>query len=104
MSDAATKQDRSPAEVYDEFFVPALFQHWGSVVAEAAQATPGQDILDVACGTGALTIAAKKIVGPNGSVTGLDINPEMLAVARGKDTDINWRDGAAEKLPFDDAT
>jgi ubiquinone/menaquinone biosynthesis C-methylase UbiE len=54
---------RSPAEVYDEFFVPALFQHWGSVVADAAGIGPGQHVLDVACGTGVLACAAVDRVG-----------------------------------------
>ena len=94
----------SPAEVYDEKFVPALFGPWGPVLAEAAGVAPGQSVLDVACGTGAATLAAAAIVGPNGRVVGLDANPEMLAVARRKPQDIEWREGVAEKLPFDDAT
>lgn len=96
--------ERPPAEVYDEKFVPALFGQWGPVVSKAARVAPGQAVLDVACGTGALSLAAAEIVGPDGRVAGLDANPEMLAVARGKPTDIDWRDGVAEKLPFDDAS
>jgi ubiquinone/menaquinone biosynthesis C-methylase UbiE len=104
MSDASTNQQRPPAEVYDEFFVPALFKHWGAVVAYEAEIEPGHQVLDVACGTGALTIAAKEIVGSAGSVTGLDINPEMLTVARRKRADIDWREGPAEQLPFNDSS
>jgi ubiquinone/menaquinone biosynthesis C-methylase UbiE len=45
--------------------------------------TSGQTVLDVATGTGqpALTIA-KKIIGPNGKVVGVDLSPEMLEVAK----------------------
>lgn len=96
--------ERPPAEIYDEKFVPALFGPWGPVVSNAASVAPGQVVLDVACGTGALTLAAAAIVGPNGRVTGLDANPEMLAVARRKTVDIDWREGQAENLPFDDAS
>ena len=39
-------------------FVPALFGPWGPVVANAAGVAPGQAVLDVACGTGAATMAA----------------------------------------------
>ena len=96
--------ERPPAEVYDEKFVPALFAQWGPIVSKAAGVEPGQTVLDVACGTGALTMAAAEIVGPNGRVVGLDANPEMLAVARRKPTGIDWREGVAEKLPFDDSS
>ncbi len=93
---------RSAAEVYDEFFLPALFEEWTSRVVDAAQIVTGQAVLDVACGTGALTLAAAERVGPGGSVVGLDINEAMLAVARQKGTKIEWRHGQAESLPFPD--
>jgi ubiquinone/menaquinone biosynthesis C-methylase UbiE len=95
---------RSPAQVYDEFFVPALFQQWGPVMADLARVAPGQRVLDVACGTGVLACAAAERVGPNGAVTGLDPNDEMLAVARGKSARIQWKNGRAESLPFGDAS
>ncbi|HUH48646.1 MAG TPA: methyltransferase domain-containing protein [Mycoplana sp.] len=91
-----------PAEVYDTHFVPALFAPWGPVVAAEASVGPGDHVLDVACGTGALTLAAASIVGPTGSVAGLDANPEMLAVARRKGPRIEWLQGVAEALPLRD--
>jgi ubiquinone/menaquinone biosynthesis C-methylase UbiE len=93
-----------PAAIYDRSFVPALFARWGPVVAEAARIRRGDRVLDVACGTGALTLAAAERAGPSGAVTGLDPNPAMLAVARAKPGAIDWREGAAEALPFEDAT
>lgn len=95
---------RSPADVYDEQFVPALFRHWGPVLCDAANIGPGQRVLDVACGTGALTVAVAERVAPRGAVLGLDANPEMLEVARRKQGSIEWRDGRAESLPFADAS
>jgi len=95
---------RSPADVYDEQFVPALFRHWGPVLCDAANITSGQRVLDVACGTGALTVAVAERVSPGGAVIGLDANPEMLAVARRKHPHIEWHDGRAESLPFADAS
>jgi SAM-dependent methyltransferase len=91
-----------PATVYDQRFVPALFGQWGPVVAAAAGIGPGQAVLDVACGTGALACAAAGIVGPEGRVTGLDANPAMLAVARRKPGRVEWVEGVAERLPFAD--
>jgi SAM-dependent methyltransferase len=94
---------RSPADVYDEQFVPALFLQWGEIIADAAGLQRGQRVLDVACGTGVLASAALGRVGPDGSVTGVDPNEEMLAVARRKSQAIEWRTGRAESLPFEDA-
>jgi SAM-dependent methyltransferase len=99
-----TATERPPAEIYDEKFVPALFSQWGPVVADAAGLAPGQAVLDVACGTGALTLAAFAAVGSDGRVVGVDANPEMLAVARRKSDQIEWLEGIAETLPFDDAS
>jgi SAM-dependent methyltransferase len=95
---------RSPAEVYEEQFVPALFRPWGRVVAAAAGLAPGLRVLDVACGTGALTEAVCERVGTQGSVVGLDANTQMLEVARRKPLDVDWREGRAEALPFPDAS
>jgi SAM-dependent methyltransferase len=99
---SAIDKGRNPAEIYDESFVPALFEQWGPVVASSAGVRPGDRVLDVACGTGALTCAVADRVGPGGSVIGLDANPEMLAVARRKSTRIEWLEGKAEALPLPD--
>lgn len=95
---------RSPADVYDEQFVPALFSQWGPVLCSAAGVAAGQRVLDVACGTGALTVAVADRVLPDGAAYGLDANPEMLAVARRKHGAIHWYEGRAESLPFEDTT
>lgn len=90
---------RNPAEVYDAHLVPALFAESAIVAAEAG-VRKGDRVLDVACGTGALTLAVAEIVGPSGSVVGLDASPQMLTVARRKPMPIEWRQGTAEALPF----
>jgi ubiquinone/menaquinone biosynthesis C-methylase UbiE len=95
---------RSPAEVYEEFFVPALFQQWGSVVVNAAGVGPDQRVLDVACSTGVLACAAVDRVGLGGAVVGLDPSDEMLTVARRKNATIEWRVGRAESVPFPNET
>lgn len=99
-----TRAVRSPAEVYEELFVPALFQQWGGMVAGAAEVRPGQRVLDVACGTGVLACAAAALVGSAGAVTGLDASEEMLEVARRKSARVEWISGRAESLPFPDAS
>jgi len=93
---------RSPAEVYEEQFVPALFRPFSAAVASAARLRPGQHVLDVACGTGVLACTAAERVGRRGKVTGLDASAEMLAVARRKSVLVEWLEGRAESLPFGD--
>lgn len=105
MADDLTGQvTRNVAEVYEEFFVPALFLEWAARVADAAQLAPGQKVLDVACGTGVLAREVAKRVQPGGAVTGLDRNEGMLSVARRKTSGIDWRLGMAEALPFPSRT
>lgn len=94
---------RSAAEIYEEFFVPALFQEWAERVADAAALASSERVLDVACGTGVLAREAARRVGTDGTVTGLDRNPGMLDVARGHSERIAWREGLAEALPFADS-
>jgi SAM-dependent methyltransferase len=91
---------RNAAEIYDEFFVPALFEPWAARLTAAAALRPGQRALDVACGTGVLACSMAERVGPTGSVVGLDVNEGMLAVAKRKAPSLEWRAARAEALPF----
>jgi arsenite methyltransferase len=70
---------------------------------------PGEDVLDVGCGAGMDSLVAAQMVGPAGSVTGVDMTPEMVAKAHGSIAEMglgNVRivEGSAEHLPFDDAS
>lgn len=94
----------SAAEIYEEFFVPALFAEWPKSVLDAAAVEVGDTVLDVACGTGILAREADRQVGVNGSVVGVDINDGMLAVAKGLAPDISWKTAPAENLPFESRT
>ena len=44
----------------------------------------GQRVLDVACGTGLVTLRAAALVGSNGAVIGIDLSEEMVVAARDK--------------------
>lgn len=103
MSDPARGQVvDAAAEVYEQFFVPALFAQWAEPMLTAAGIGSGDRVLDVGCGTGVLACAAARTVGPAGRVVGLDRNSPMLAVARRAPEVVDWRQGDAEDLPFDD--
>ncbi|PSH61624.1 ubiquinone/menaquinone biosynthesis methyltransferase UbiE [Phyllobacterium sophorae] len=92
------------AEVYESCFVPAIFGAWAGPVADAAAITTGNKVLDVGCGTGVLAREALRRVGQKGQVVGLDLNEGMLAVAARAEPKIQWRQGDAASLPFDDAS
>jgi demethylmenaquinone methyltransferase/2-methoxy-6-polyprenyl-1,4-benzoquinol methylase/phosphoethanolamine N-methyltransferase len=75
---------------------------------DAANVAAGDHVLDVGCGTGTLSVAARKRVDPTGSVHGVDASPEMIARARRKSVRSNlpvtFELAAAQSLPFPDAT
>jgi SAM-dependent methyltransferase len=98
----ATQAQIAAAQAYEGLFVPALFQQWASRIADAAQIRPDQHVLDVACGTGVLAREIAARLGERVHITGVDASPGMLAVAREIAPSVDWRQGAAEELPFPD--
>ena len=94
------------AENYQRFFVPAIGAPVADDLIATAELQPGERVLDVACGTGVVTRLAAERVGATGSVTGLDINPAMLAVAGSvtpSDMSIDWREANAQSMPFSES-
>jgi len=92
----------SAPEIYAEHLVPAVFAPWAPVLLDAAAVRIGHTVLDVACGTGVVAVAAAERVGPSGAVTGVDINPGMLAVAAAGAPRVRWAQADAARLPFPD--
>jgi ubiquinone/menaquinone biosynthesis C-methylase UbiE len=92
---------------YERVMVPAVFGPWAKDLLDAAAPSAGMRVLDVACGTGIVARLAAPRVAPGGRVVGVDANEAMLAVARAQPepagTLLEWRQGDATKLPFDDA-
>ena len=100
----ASAEDIVAATFYQEKFVPALFAPWSARTIAAAGVKAGDRVLDVACGTGVVTLDAAAISGRDTLPVGLDLSPGMLSVARSLDADIDWRLGDAGTLPFADAS
>jgi demethylmenaquinone methyltransferase/2-methoxy-6-polyprenyl-1,4-benzoquinol methylase len=75
---------------------------WRRRAARVTGLTTGGSALDVACGSGKLTAQLATIAGPKGRVVGLDFSPQMLEVARRDHPGIEFVEGDALKLPFDD--
>ena len=93
--------DTSAADIYDELFVPALFGRFVEPVASAAQVGPTESVIDLACGTGALTRAMRNRT--SGRVVGVDLNPAMVEVARRHGGNIEYVEGDAANLGFADS-
>jgi len=85
----------SPLESLTIPQAPRLVRH--------AKARAGDRVLDVGCGTGVVAITAAKL---GAHVAGIDLTPELLERARQNasisQVSIDWREGDAEDLPFDD--
>jgi SAM-dependent methyltransferase len=82
----------------------AWSEHWGRLaapareaVADAAGIGPGVRLLDAGCGTGELLALA---IARGANASGIDVNPDMLAVARGRAPEADIREGDITSLPY----
>jgi SAM-dependent methyltransferase len=78
-------------------------------VVRRGDVKPGDRVLDLGTGTGAVAMTAASLVGPAGQVTGVDISPDMLAMAKRRaaesgHTNIDLREGRGEQLPAGDGS
>jgi SAM-dependent methyltransferase len=98
----------NPADIYEQWFVPAMFNPMASRLLDAIRLETGTRALDVACGTGIVARRLAAAYGRNGSVTGLDLSPAMIAVARAaaerESLNLEWHVGRLETLPFADSS
>jgi SAM-dependent methyltransferase len=97
--------DGSGPEIYERYRVPTEFEPLALIFLERVGLKEGERVLDVACGTGIVGRLAVEQVGGLRAVTGVDINPAMLEVARSASRSngaMEWHTGSAEALPFPD--
>ena len=106
-TEAALQLFAPVAETYDRYARLLSFAQdgrWRSFLVSRIAAAPGETILDVACGTAAVTLELVRRFGC--SVVGVDQSSAMLAEARrrvaraGESARVDLREGRAEELPF----
>ena len=113
MTKALTERNRAAKELfaplaatYDRYARLLSFgqdPRWRSFLASRIDAGPKDTVLDVACGTGAVTLELVRRYGCH--VVGVDQSPEMLAAARARvGPEVELQEARAEELPFADGT
>ncbi len=86
-------------ELLNAVMTAGLYKLWNRKVVRATGLHPGDNALDLACGTGSLTRALAASVGPKGSVLGIDFSAEMLRAAEARPVaNVEYRLGDATDL------
>jgi ubiquinone/menaquinone biosynthesis C-methylase UbiE len=92
---------------YDSYMRNITFGREGilrQTTVEMAQIKPGDSVLEVGCGTGSLTLAAKRQAGATGKVFGIDPLPKMVEISKRKAAEarveITFQLGGIDVIPF----
>lgn len=98
----------SAAEAYQHQKVPSIFAPMAEATLDAIALPRQADVLDVACGTGAVARAvAVRLVEPS-RLTGTDLNPAMIEIAQRESPagphSFKWAVAPAEAQPFESGT
>jgi len=90
-----------------EKFGSTSFEAYAQPLLDGAHLKSGQHVLDVACGTGIPSLMVSPLVEPGGSVTGIDLAPGMIELAKEKAgkrglKNVTFQEADGESLPFPD--
>ena len=90
--------------LFDTFLLRGTLRKLKLQTADLAQLQPGEAVLDVGCGTGALAMIASQRVGATGRVCGIDPGPKQVARAHSRASrsslPIDFQVGVIEQLAF----
>ncbi len=103
--EAAKPLDTTAAEGYERCIVPAFMMPLVKGVIETAAPRPGERVLDIACGTGLVARLVAPRLAPGGTISNLDFDPAMLAVAQRlvacpPDVNMTWHCASALSMPL----
>jgi ubiquinone/menaquinone biosynthesis C-methylase UbiE len=101
-NDAVTQFWSVAAPLYDlPFLQDWVYRPAQNEVIAALRRSGARKVADIACGTGILADRIAQELHPD-EVYGVDMSDGMLAQARARSSEVVWRKGPAENLPFDD--
>jgi ubiquinone/menaquinone biosynthesis C-methylase UbiE len=102
LNDAVTQFWSIAAPLYDlPFLQQWVYRPAQNEVIEQLNAIGARKVADIACGTGILADRIRDELHPD-EVYGVDMSEGMLAQAKARSSDVQWRKGPAENLPFED--
>jgi ubiquinone/menaquinone biosynthesis C-methylase UbiE len=97
--------DAAAAEAYERYMLPGLQGPWARKLVELADPSPGEQVIDAACGTGIGARLAAERVGPSGRVVGVDLEPAMVELAARLDKKVAksaWHCASVLEMPLPD--
>lgn len=94
------------ATFYDTHFVPLVFAPYANDLATRVSALRPKRVLEIACGTGAVTRRLREALPVETEIVASDLNPAMLgrAISAGTAAGVTWALADATALPFDTAS
>jgi ubiquinone/menaquinone biosynthesis C-methylase UbiE len=90
---------------YDRHLVPVIFAPYAQDLVGRIPADRGTTVLEVACGTGAVTRCLLDRLPSSARIVATDLNEGMIAIARSRtpnDARLSWRTSDSAALPFGD--
>lgn len=93
-------------KVYDEYLVPLIFEQYATEVASRLAKRSPSRVLEIACGTGAVTRQLASALPASSTIVATDLNQAMLdkAASVGTSRPVEWQKADAMQLPFDDGS
>lgn len=104
--DTQAQQSLESAEVYERHLARYITDPWTKALLKLVTPEPGEQVLDLACGTGSVARRVAPLVGEDGRVVAADVNPAMLKVGSNQQApggaSIVWHLAGATQLDLPD--